>query len=694
MGLVESVLLCLLLACTANDEVVDDSPPALTEHVKVEAKLPLIQTETLDPEPIEMGRYPNLALAYEALPGVSGIRRSLNALEPVIRGLGQERVQTQVNGVPMHGACPARMDPPATLVTRSAAEEAIIVKGLASVVLGPAGTGGRLMVSTDHDRGWDPGTETHPWGLAVYNGAQDGYNLGAGVDGGTERFDYSLAFETQRLGDFDSGDGTRVPASGKETGGSLSLGYRTGSAGRVFGSVVIQDGEDIDYPSLPMDADEIDTRLYNVGYRLERADRGLNELTVRVGAGTVDHVMSNSRRPNRGMWENETVSNADSGSAGLGTRWQLSGRSTLSAGLDYSNLKRDALRQRFNVATQMTFYDHLWPDVSQDDLAAFAEYQWLSGSDWTLRFGARFDAVSSDAAAADDPSLGGRTVRENYVYFYGPQAAKTDRDESLPTANFVMHHRFEKNVTIEAGIGLVSRSAGMSERYFAFGMSPKGFFVGNPTLDAERKRELVVGAKVDRERWDGSVSLYYYDFADYITPTLIHEGPVTGLPGVNEVYGFLNVDATVLGGEIAADWSVTRRIDLPLSLAYVYGKNDTSKNPLAEIPAAELRAAARFQVGREGNGWFEVGGRFVARQERVDPEFNEKVTPGYDVWHLRGGLRLAGHLRIYAAIENLFDKEYAEHLTPEAFYTVGDLTQGEKIPQPGRAFHLSARLEY
>ncbi len=57
MGLVESVLLCLLLASTADDEVVDESGPALTEHVKVEAKLPLIQTEELDPEPIEMGRY-------------------------------------------------------------------------------------------------------------------------------------------------------------------------------------------------------------------------------------------------------------------------------------------------------------------------------------------------------------------------------------------------------------------------------------------------------------------------------------------------------------------------------------------------------------------------------------------------------------------------------------------------------------
>ena len=38
------------------------------------------------------------------------------------------------------------------------------------------------------------------------------------------------------------------------------------------------------------------------------------------------------------------------------------------AGLDLTLLDRDALRERQIVATSMVFYDHLWPDVSQDDL--------------------------------------------------------------------------------------------------------------------------------------------------------------------------------------------------------------------------------------------------------------------------------------------------------------------------------------
>jgi iron complex outermembrane receptor protein len=394
------------------------------------------------------------------------------------------------------------------------------------------------------------------------------------------------------------------------------------------------------------------------------------------------------------MWENGTESKADSASVGVDTVWKLSKRSEWNAGLDYNDLGRNALRRRYNVATQMTFFDHLWPDVSQEDLAAFVEHRWTPGTDWSVRFGARLDAVASEAADVDQASLGGRTVGDFYVEFYGPEAAQVDREENLPSANIVVQRRLPKNVTIDTGLGLVTRAAGMTERYLAFGMSPKGFFVGNPTLDAEHKRELNLGARVDRRSWDGSISLYYYDIADYITPALIHEGPVDGVAGVDDVYGYLNVDATVLGGEITVAWKATPRVDLPFTIAYVRGTNETTNNPLAEIPAPELRAAARIQVWDAGNGWIEAGGRFVARQDRVDPLFNEQETPGYSVLHLRAGVTIAKQLRLYAGVENLFDIEYAEHLTPEAYFTVGDLTKGEKIPQPGRALHFSARLEY
>jgi iron complex outermembrane receptor protein len=413
-----------------------------------------------------------------------------------------------------------------------------------------------------------------------------------------------------------------------------------------------------------------------------------------VAGGPVFAESTDDEQPTESGLVEEVVVEAEEPRTQTEVMDEVSESSRLEAGFDYSALARDAVRERHIVASGRTFYDHIWPDVSQDDAGAFAEYRLMRQSRWNLRLGARFDAVTSKAGAADDPSLRGQTARYWYEFFYGPEAAKTDRDESLPSANAVVHRTFAGGVTLEAGVGLVSRAASMTERYYAFAPAPGGFMVGNPALDAERKRELVVGTTAGRSKWNGALSVYYFSIADYINPTTIAEMDVNDDGEDDRVRGFVNIDATLYGGELSGAWQPTRRIDVPFSLAYVHGDNDTTENPLPLIPAPEAYAAARFELSERRAGWVELGGRFVARQDRVDPDYGENPTPGYDVWHLRGGITLARHLVLEAGIENLFDKEYSEHLTPEAAMPVGGLQAGQEIPQPGRSLFIAARAAY
>jgi iron complex outermembrane receptor protein len=74
--------------------------------------------------------------------------------------------------------------------------------------------------------------------------------------------------------------------------------------------------------------------------------------------------------------------------------------------------------------------------------------------------------------------------------------------------------------------------------------------------------------------------------------------------------------------------------------------------------------------------------------------FPENETPGYAVFYLRGGFELFRRLRIDAGLENLFDQEYTEHLTPWAAVGAGDLKQGDEIPEPGRYVHVGFRLGF
>jgi len=49
---------------------------------------------------------------------------------------------------------------------------------------------------------------------------------------------------------------------------------------------------------------------------------------------------------------------------------------------------------------------------------------------------------------------------------------------------------------------------------------------------------------------------------------------------------------------------------------------------------------------------------------------------------------------LVAGVENLFDKEYWEHLTREAAANVPGLMPGQEIPQPGRFLTAGLMLDF
>jgi len=222
-----------------NESSAEPQPASYEEQVVVVGRATEIDTASVDLDLLDTGRAPNLGAALESVVGVTGVRRSGNSFEPVVHGLGWERVQTQVNGMPLYGACPARMDPPVSVVTSSSVESLSVVKGLASVALGPAGTGGRIDVSTDYDRGREAGRANAPWVRLNHSGASNGIKGGAGIKGGTAKIDYSAGIEIFDQGDYDSADGTTVPANQEESGGFFSFGHRVTSAERWSVSALV-----------------------------------------------------------------------------------------------------------------------------------------------------------------------------------------------------------------------------------------------------------------------------------------------------------------------------------------------------------------------------------------------------------------------------------------------------------------------
>ena len=165
------------------------TPPAIVFPVQevVGKRIVRIHSSTLAREDIESARFSNLSEVALEAPGVAGVRRSASQVEPVIRGLGWERVAVQLNHMPVYGACPGRMDPPLSYATGAGAENIEIVKGLPSVTQGSAGTAGRVIVSNDFQRT----DATEPWEAWLRGGAdanRGGWMAEGGLEAGTGRF--------------------------------------------------------------------------------------------------------------------------------------------------------------------------------------------------------------------------------------------------------------------------------------------------------------------------------------------------------------------------------------------------------------------------------------------------------------------------------------------------------------------------
>jgi iron complex outermembrane receptor protein len=158
-----------------------------------------------------------------------------------------------------------------------------------------------------------------------------------------------------------------------------------------------------------------------------------------------------------------------------------------------------------------------------------------------------------------------------------------------------------------------------------------------------------------------------------------------------------NVDATSFGGEAGARWNFTGHWNADATLAWVRGDNETDKAPLAQLPPLE----ARLGLGWD-NGTWSAGSllRLVDRQDRVDPGKGNIVgqdigaTPGFAVFSLNGGWQPRDDVQLAVGVDNVFDIDYAEHISRSGGAMVSGFVQTTRVNEPGRNIWLTAEMRF
>lgn len=589
------------------------------------------------------------------IPGFSVIRKGGTDGDPVLRGLAGSRLNVQMDGQNILGGCGMRMDPPTAYVFPEAYDRITVLKGPQTVLHGGGNLAGTALFERDAKRFDAPATRGFVSALA---GSFDRNDLMADVTGG-DPGGYVRAIATRTdANDYEDGAGHRVHSAYTRWSGSLLGGWTPDAHTRLELSVDRSDGEAA-YADRAMDGTLFDRT--SVGLRLEktRLSALVEKLEVQAFHHYVDHIMDNySLRPIAGSAK-RMLNNPDRTTDGarLAATLALGEATRATVGLDY--------RQHQHTLRQWTAADNMYtaidvnskarsPDMTFENVGVFAEATHHLAPRDRVVGGLRFDTLD---------------VKNEKTTGSGALASDTDRTQGA----FVRHeHDFESGLTSYVGLGHAERPADWWERstYNNFYLAP------------EKATQLDAGLIYADRRWRASLSA----FANRIHDFILTRNDSTAR----------NVNAGTYGAEADLGYALDAHWRATGTLAWVRGTNDTDGTALAQIPPLEGRLGLQY----DDRKWsFGVLARLVAEQERVHTGYGSIVgqdlgrTPGYTVFSLNAGWRPRKGALVTAGVDNVFDKEYAEHIS-RAGAAVSGYVQTARVNEPGRNLWLKASVAF
>lgn len=621
----------------------------------------------------------DLGEALGVLPGIARVRKGAIANDVVVRGFQGKDVTVLIDGQRLDGACPGHMDPPAFHVDFSEIARVEVSRGPFDVK-NQGGLAGVVNVVTER-----PQRGLH--GSANLNLASAATLAGStAVSVGRARWAALGGASARRADPYRDGAGVRItdqsgyrPDAVEDTPaydiwtawGRMALVPRDGTALQL--SYTRQSAGTILYPYLQMDAlfDNAD----RAGARFETDLPGRWDTLVAHGYLTrVDHWMTDQLRTTGAGKAREYSMGTRAKTQTAGGRAEIT-RSGLTAGFEAS-------RRNWNTQTMLAMKNYAaqaaMPDVTIDVVGLFATYSQTLGARWRVEAGGRMDRADTSA----DPDLANTNL---YAAYHDTRLTRVV--DTLP-AGYVRARWRDRGWSAVLGAGHSVRLPDQQERFYALSRMGSDW-VGNPLLEPSRNTGFEGELRYTRRGSELTLSAFAYRVADAIR--VLDQRRIAMVPGVMNTMArsYTNVDAFTRGLEASA--TVPLAPSLWLSSDLSLGRGTVRDNPrfgedLPEMPPARLRVRLRVDRAR-WSGAAEVVA--AARQDRVALDLREMPTGAYAVLNLRGDWRLRG-ATVMAALDNVFDTLYAEHLS----YQRDPFRNGVRVYEPGRTASLSMAFRF
>lgn len=609
-------------------------------------------------------------------PGVSVTRQGGTASDPILRGLGGTRLNISIDGVPFGGVCNHRMDPATAYVSPGSFDSLVLLKGPQSVKNGNNISGA---VNFDREEIRYEEIGARAYGSYLYGS----FNQQAlSVDSSVGFKNGYLAYtHNNTSGDnYIDGDGNEVAQTFYDTSNDrLALGFTPDEDTLLEVSGLRSDGV-IGNATIHMDVTKLDRENANVHFKKENISSWLKYIDLRYNYTQVDHDMDNFtyRSPPPGDDYNLMNQFWVRHFAKAELLADITPDIEFTGGLEYRNDSYDGKGGDGDPIfspppdTSNEDWNHL---VDFDNVGAYAEikYQMNGGVRWVSGF--RVDTLGTRtgtmhaAGEISDVVINGSNAHLRQTLFAG--FLRTEyAAETFP-------------ILLSAGYGHAERAADYWEVYSMGGLPIRdengdideeaSFEAASINLNPEKNNEIDAMISYQDDAYSLELSAFYSHITDFI---LVKGGAEA-----------INVNAHRTGTELLLAYNFTDSLNVNANLSYVYAKNLTQNVPLAQTPPLEGNIGFQYD---DGVYYGAINTRLVARQDRIHKGYGNVLaldttpTAGFVTASLQLGYTPHPLVKFQFGIDNIFNKQYSEHLNRSAASPANPAII--KLIEPGRAY--------
>jgi iron complex outermembrane receptor protein len=606
---------------------------------------------------------PDLAGWLDSVPGATVNRNGPVTGVAQYRGLFGDRVAIAVDGHTLIGAGPNAMDAPMSYVTPLIVESMSLYRGIAPVSAGIDTLGGSININM---RKADISNSSE---VGIEGAFLTGYREQNEADTLATWFNINkdnqalMVFANQQTGEnYEDGDGREVTPTyfDKRQAG---LDYRIELDGSEFGiSYHYSDTHDSGSPAIFMDIDFIYGNRVNIDGKFKLAD-----WNVKWVLGYLDsiHGMDNfSKRP---------------GIAPAMQRYNYATANTTDFKVHIDNGNEQNL-WKFGIDGYLADHDSTitnpsnamfeignFNDVKDNRIGIFAEWQGIFG-DSTYSLGGRIKHIEADAGEVSNSMAAMNMMVASLV------DGMNNADRRVTDTNYDialnLRHTYDQQVSVYAGFGIKQRSPSYQERYLWMPLEATGgladgkTYVGNINLDEETAYQLDLGLNYENGSFFISPHVYYQRIDDYIQGTSATDPAVKMV--ANAMFGdanpliFSNLDAELYGMDLRWYYQLNANWQVSGLASYVRGKRRDVSDNLYRIAPPSVELALSYQA----NSWkTQVELKAFTHQDDVSAINEEQESAGYGVVNWSLDYYFDNDFTVRAGVDNLFDRQYASHLS-------------------------------